>query len=103
MDLSIIAKIWNIIVTSNTFNFILFILAFAWIFKKINLKGLIASLHEKVVKLLNEAKANKEEAENKLKNAQKAVENLGEELKIITEEATKIAEVISKKILNEAE
>ena len=54
INMESISNIWQIIVESNTFNFILFIMAFAWIFKKINLKGLIDSLQVKIIKILDE-------------------------------------------------
>ena len=103
VDLSIVTKIWNILIESNTFNFIIFVAAFVLLFKKINLKGIISSLQEKILKVINEANDNKKEAEEGLFLAEKAVENLGAELKTIVLEAEKSAEVISKKILTEAE
>ncbi|MFA7659379.1 MAG: ATP synthase F0 subunit B [Candidatus Gastranaerophilaceae bacterium] len=103
VDLSIISRIWTIIVESNTFNFILFALIFVWIFKKIDIKNIINSLQQKIIKILDEAKKEKEEAQNQLFQAEKSVENLPAELKIIVNDAEKSAEVISKKILTEAE
>lgn len=102
-DLATISKIWNTIVTSNTFNFIVFVLILAFVFKKINIGALITSLQQKIIKLLEEAKKEKEEAQKALLNAEKAVENLPTELNEIMQDATKSAEVISKKILTEAE
>ncbi len=101
-NLETISHIWNTIVKSNTFNFIIFTLILIWIFKKIDFKKIIATLQEKIIKLINEAKNNKEEADNLLFSAEKTVKNLGEELKVIVEDATKSAEVISNKILTEA-
>lgn len=102
IDLSTISKIWNAIVESNTFNFILFVLIFAWIFKKIDIKSIIHSLQQKIIKMLDEVKKEHEDAQNELFNAEKAVENLGEELKSIVDDATKSAKVIGEKILTEA-
>jgi len=102
-DLSTISHIWNTIVTSNTFNFIVFVLILAWVFKKINIGAMISSLQQKIIKLLDEAKKEKEDAQNALLNAEKAVENLPVELNEIIQDAAKSAEVISKKILTEAE
>jgi F0F1-type ATP synthase membrane subunit b/b' len=102
VDLSVISKIWNTIVESNTFNFILFIALFALIFKKINLKGAIHSLQAKIIKVLDDVKKETEEAHNLLVNAEKAVENLDEELNLIVEDAKKSAKVISEKTLAEA-
>jgi len=101
-DLSIISRIWNIIVESNTFNFIIFVLLIALLLKKVNIGGAISSLQQKIVKIIEEAKKNKEEAHSELLQAEKAVENLGEELKIIVDEAQKSAKVLGEKILNEA-
>lgn len=103
MDLTAISNIWKIIVESNIFNFVIFILIFAWIFKKINVKGIIHSLQARIVKILDEVKKEKEEALDKLTQAEKAVENLGEELKIIVDDAQRSAGVISEKILTEAQ
>lgn len=102
IDLSTISKIWNIIVESNTFNFIVFALIFVWILKKINIKEIINSLQQKIIKIIDEAKKEHEDAQNELLNAEKAVENLGVELKNIVDDAHKSAEVIGEKILNEA-
>lgn len=100
---STFSHIWNLIVESNTFNFIIFVVCFALIFKKINLAGMIGSLQEKIVKVLNEVEKDKNEALEKLASAEKEVENLGSELETILNEAKNSAEVIGKKILSEAE
>lgn len=97
-----ISKIWNIIVESNTFNFVIFALIFAWIFKKIDIKSAISSLQQKIIKLLDEVKKEHENAHNELRNSEKAVENLGEELENIVDEAKNSAKVLGEKILDEA-
>lgn len=102
INLTSISNIWNIIVESNTFNFILFALVFAWLFKKINLKAVFNSLQQKIIEVLEAAKKTREEAHNELLQAEKSVENLGEELKIIVEDAEKSANFIGEKIMNEA-
>lgn len=102
MDMAQISHIWNIIVESNLFNFVLFVLIFAWIFKKIDVKGIINNLQQKIIKLINEVKKNKEDAYSELVQAEKAIENLDEELKAIVDDARKSANVLSEKILAEA-
>ncbi len=102
-DLSNILHIWDVIVKSNTFNFIIFVLIIAWVFKKIDVKGMISSLQIKILEMIEAAKKTKEEAKDQLLNAEKAVENLGQELKIIIDDATRSAEIVSEKILSEAE
>lgn len=103
MDLSTIAKIWDIIIKSNTFNFIIFVAILAWVFNKINVKGMIEGLQQKIIKIIEDAKKEKEEAHQSLKVAQKAVENLPKELESIVSDAKKSADVISEKILTEAQ
>lgn len=103
MDLSTISRIWNTIVQSNTFNFIIFVLILAWVAKKINISAIITSLQQKIIKILDEAKKEKHEALLKLSQAETAVENLPKELEEIMQDATKSAKVISEKILSEAQ
>lgn len=95
--------IWNIIVQSNTFNFIIFVSIIIWVLNKINIKQIIETLQKKIIKIIEEAKKEKEDAHGKLKNAEKSVEKLGEELNSIVEDAEKSAKVISEKILTEAQ
>lgn len=102
-NLSEISNIWNIIVTSNTFNFIIFVWIIAFVLKKIDISSLISALQAKIIKIIDEAKKEHEEAKNKLLQAEKEVEKLPEELKEIMQDAHKSAEVISTKILSEAQ
>ena len=102
MDVSTISNIWNTIVQSNTFNFIIFVAILGWVVVKIDVKSIIASLQQKILKLIDDAKKEKEIAEDSLRNAEKAIENLEHELTVIVKEAEKSAEVIGSKILTEA-
>lgn len=95
-------QIWNIIVESNTFNFIIFAAIIFWIFRKINVKGIIDSLHLKIVEMIESAKKNKEEAHQKLKEVEKSVENLPSELDLMIKEAKTSAHSIGEKILDDA-
>lgn len=103
INLTLISHIWNIIVESNIFNFTIFILIFAWIFKKINLKGIFDTIHQKIIDVIETAKKEEEEALTALKNAEDAVSNLEQELAVIVADAKKSANVISEKIMNEAQ
>lgn len=102
MNMATILHIWNIVMESNLFNFILFVLIIAWIFHKINVRELISNLQKKIIKLIEEVKKNKEEAYSELVQAEKAIENLDDELKVIVDDARKSANVLSEKILAEA-
>lgn len=99
----LISEIWNRIVESNTFNFIIFVAILAFIFKKIDVASIITSLQQKIIKIIETAKKERADAEDELRKAEKSVENLGQELKIIMDDAQKSAETIEKKIFIEAQ
>jgi len=96
-----ISHIWQIIVSSNTLNFVIFIMCFVWLFKKIDMKGMISSLHEKIVTTIELAKIKKEEASKRLNEVEQKVKSLPEELESIIVDAKKGAEIIEKKLLED--
>ena len=97
-----IAHIWQVFVSSNLFNFTVFVIIFAFIFKKINIKNMLEALQQKVIDLIEAAKSSREAAHSLLKEAEKSVENLDSELKVIIDDASKSAEMIGEKLLAEA-
>jgi F0F1-type ATP synthase membrane subunit b/b' len=102
-DISTISHIWNIIVESNTFNFIIFALLIALILKKVNIAGAISALQQKIVKIIDDVKKERDDAHSELLQAEKAVENLSEELKEIVDDAQRSAKVLGERILTEAQ
>lgn len=96
-----ILKIWNFIVETNVFNFVIFAAIIIYIFKKINVKQMVDNLQESIVKIIENTKQNKEKSETALKEAQKSIENLPSVLEEIVQDAQKSAEVISNKIQEE--
>lgn len=101
-DAASIFHIWNVIVQSNTFNFIVFVAILAWIVKKIDIPSAITALQEKIIKLIEDAKREKEIASQSLANAKKEVENLPQVVDEILRDAEKGAGVIGEKLLSEA-
>ena len=97
-----LSHIWNTIVMSNTFNFTIFVLLLAFIFKKIDVASIISNLQEKIKQLIENAKKAREEALGKLKEAEKAVENVEEEVSTILKDADKTAKILSNKIIEDA-
>ena len=102
MNLEILSHIWTVFVKSNAFNFVVFVLIFAWIIKKFNFKGMFEALQKKIADIIEEAKRTKAEAQQELITAEKEVENLPQVLNEIIQDAEKSANVIGEKILNEA-
>ena len=94
---------WNAILESNTFNFAILLLIFAIFYKKLNVSSLVENLKSEVVKRIEDAKQERLQASQKLKDAQKSVENLDNEIKSQLSDATQKAENLSKQIISSAE
>ena len=92
---------WNYFVESNTFNFVFFIIIFAFIFRKIDMKSIIANLQKNIVDTINKSKEEKEKADSELKKAKKTEKSIPEELEKILSDAQTNADTISKKILED--
>mgnify|MGYP005762544791 CR=1 FL=1 len=90
---------WKLIVESNTFNFVVLILIFAILFKKINLADTIEKIRLDIVRTIENVKKEQQDAKSKLANAQKAIEHIDDDIKERLNEAGKRAESISKQIL----
>lgn len=102
IDMATISRIWGTIVESNTFNFIIFVAIIVLVLKKAKIGDAISALQQKIVKIIEDAKRNRDDAHSELLQAEKAVENLGTELKEIVSDAENSAKVLGEKILNEA-
>lgn len=96
-------EIWNIIVKSNTFNFLIllgFIILLCKIFKA---GSLIEGACQKIKTNIENSDNAKSDSEKKLDEARKAVENVANEVKEIFDNAQKNAGLIGDKILKEAD
>ena len=89
---------WNLIVESNTFNFVVLILILGILCKKINLSDTIEKIRLDIVNTIETAKKEQSEAKTKLAGAQKAIEHIDEDIKDRLNEASKRADGISKQI-----
>lgn len=94
--------IWNKIILSNTFNFIIFVAIIVFILKKINVAGLISNLQEKISQVIENAKIALGQAILDLQKAEDEVKNVPEDVKKIISNAEATAEALSGKILEDA-
>ena len=94
---------WDAILESNTFNFAILLLIFAILYKKLNVTSLVENLKSEVVKRIDNAKLERLQAGQRLKDAQKSVENLDNEIKSQLSDATQKAENLSKQIITNAD
>lgn len=96
-------EIWNIIVQSNTLNFIIMVVLFVVILKWVKAGSLITSMQEKVKRYIDDSTAAKENSQNELKQAEEYAGKVDSEIKELKENADLSAERLGKKILNEAD
>lgn len=74
-------NVWNVILESNTFNFIVLAIIIIYLMKKLRAGAALENLKNAIIKRIDDSKAEKEKALSELKNAEKAVENLDTEIK----------------------
>ncbi len=98
-----VGQIWNFIVTSNFFNFVVMVLILAWIVKKVNLGTVLENAVNNIKNIISKAEEEKTSAEKELLNAQKSVKNLDFEIKEKIDTAEKQAEKIAKNIILDTE
>ncbi|MBQ3311334.1 hypothetical protein IJG72_04580 [bacterium] len=95
-------NIWNLIVESNTFNFIIFLLIFAIIIKYAKVSDLISALRDNVVKLINDSEDAKKQSVKELDIAKNKANMVGAEIKVISDEADLTALRLDRKIMSDA-
>ena len=95
-------EFWNLIVQSNTFNFLIFIGLFALLFKKINFGAMMDKLQAKVMSLIEDAKKAKDDSIVELKRTQEISSKVPTEVRNILDNAEVTADRLGKRILEEA-
>lgn len=94
-----VIHIWDILVKSNTFNFIVMLFILGWIVKKFAIKDSLEGLKNSVINSIEKAKEEKENAKLELQKAEKSVENLEEEVSSRIKSAKQHAENVAENIL----
>lgn len=87
---------------ANVFNFVLVLVFLFWIFKKINLLSGIDSKTDVIKQRIINAEENKNRSENEYEVTRKNVEDVGNEVKNIENNAAEISSSLAKSIINEA-
>lgn len=95
-------EIWNLIVKTNTFNFIIFVALFAIIIKYAKVGNMISSMQAKVKQFIDDSIIAKENSEKELKLAETKVEKVESEIKEIHDNADLNAMRLGRKILADA-
>lgn len=95
-------EIWNIIVHTNTFNFIIFVILFAIIIKVAKVGSLITNMQTKVEHYIKDSENAKTTSLVELKQAQTKAGNVGKEIKEIIDDAELNAMRLGRKIMADA-
>lgn len=95
-------EIWNIIVQTNTFNFIIFVIIFAIIFKFAKVGNLVTSMQAKVKQYVDDSTNAKEKSLIELKEAEEKADKVGSEIKEIIDNADLNAMRLGRKIMADA-
>lgn len=98
-----LANFWNIIVESNTFNFAVLLIIFAVLYKKMNVADGIEKIKQGIINSINSAKEEQKCAKNKLKDAQKSIENIDSDIAKQLEDAVQRGEGLANQILANTE
>lgn len=97
-----LSNIWNIILQSNTFNFLIFILILGLIFKKIKLKNKIINLQQQKENEVNSAKKAKKDSQSSLIKAESKMQTVGEDMEKIINDSKYTAEIMANNIISSA-
>ncbi|MBR1617649.1 hypothetical protein IJ670_05800 [bacterium] len=82
-------KLWDLFVTSNAFNFVVFVLIFIYLDKKFHLTSILEGAVQQVKEQIEDAKNAKEHSTQELKKAFKTVSGLNKELEEIEDKTNK--------------
>ena len=98
-----LANFWNLIVESNTFNFAVLLIIFAVLFKKLNVSAEVEKIKQDIITTINNAKSERENAKNKLLEAEKSIEHIDKDIQDRLDEASQRGDGIAKQILTNTE
>lgn len=87
---------------TNLFNFVIFFLVFAFIFKKANLKEKLEAMQGHIVEHIEESKTTKVESESHLKEIEETISHIEEEIDDIIKKSEENAKLVGEKILDNA-
>lgn len=88
-------EIWDLIVRSNTFNFVLLVAIFFFLLRKINISKAIEKLQQDIINAIENVKNNKRLADEKLAKAKDSVQNLDKDIELQIEQANANAKAIA--------
>lgn len=97
------AEFWDLIVRSNTFNFIVLLVILAIIYQKLNISSAIEKMKSDIATFLENSKKEREASEKHLTDTKKSVEHLDEEIKETLEKSKVLAQNVFDEIQSMAQ
>ena len=97
------AEFWDLIVRSNTFNFIVLLVILAIIYQKLNISSAIEKMKSDIAAFLENSKKEREASEKYLIETKKSVEHLDEEIKETLEKSKVLAQNVFDEIQSMAQ
>ena len=94
-------NIVNLIVSSNLFNFTIFVLILIYIAKKFDIPAFLEKLKTEIQNTIDSSKTAKQKAERELKDAEISLKNAAKEIEKVLSETKLNAENIENKILKD--
>ena len=98
-----ISEVWNLIIQSNTFNFIVMVMLLAYIFKKFNLSDILLKMKRNIIQSIDNSVLVKKEGDEALEKAENSLKNLENEIKLSLDNAEKLGNQTAENILKESE
>ena len=82
------------LVRSNSLNFILFILFFVWLFKKIDFSGIISKKRQEIINSIKKSEEDKIKAKENLEKTQDSLKNIDEDVQKIIDDGKNTANLV---------
>lgn len=82
------------LVRSNLLNFILFILFFVWLFKKIDFSGFISKKRQEIIDSIKKSEEDKIKAKENLEKTQDSLKNIDEDVQKIIDDGKNTANLV---------
>jgi len=96
--MSHVTEFWNLIIESNTFNFIVLLVIFVIVAQKLKLKEAIEKLRDSIVEAIETSKLAKENAEKHYSDAKSKIEHIEDEISEKLSLASKQADNVASSI-----
>ena len=97
-----LGSVLDYISRTNLFNFVIFLSVLIFLFKKVNVIGMLENMKNAVVENIEASKTSKTESETQLKEIEEKVSHIEEEIDGIIKKSEQNAKLVGEKIIDDA-